>query len=171
MATKSLNDAAYAFYLREGAPTAFELGQSFRSFKLLSIPGTSTYTVKIVLPKPVYFTRFDIAIDSGIVQVETIIGGVSGGTFSETLPVIKLNLATPTIYTPTTVLTAGGTLTGGTVIDIVRQKTDSNATRATSVIQDDRQVRGIAAGTYYWRFNNLSNDVLNGTVKVEWEEL
>lgn len=166
----TLNDAAYKF-LNQRNVNGFTEGRTFRSFKALNIAGSGVYVVKIVLPKPVLFTGFDIAIDSGTLQVETVSGGTAGGTFAETLPIIKTNLAVATTFTPTTVLTAGGTLTGGTVIDITRQKTDGNATRASSVIQNDSQTRGIAAGTYHWRFTNLSSDAVTGTVKILWEEL
>lgn len=166
----TVNDLAYGFYSHEPSPR-FKEGRTFRSFKKLNIPGNGIYVVKIVLPVPVYFTRFDLAVDSSTVEVETVSGGVEGGTFSEILPTIKLNLTQPTPYVVKTSLTAGGTLTGGSVIDITRQKTDGNATRGSSVIQDDTSIRGIAAGTYYWRFNNLSTDPVLGTVKIEWEEL
>lgn len=166
----TVNDAAFTF-LTKANVDGFSEGRTFRSFKVLNIPASSTYVVKITLPKPVLFTGFDITIDSGTLQVDTVAGGASGGTFAETLPIIKTNLTTPTAHVPTTVLTAGGTHTGGTVIDSVRQKADGNATRSSSVIQSDTQVRGIAAGTYHWRFNNLSTDAITGTLKILWEEL
>lgn len=172
----SLNDLWYKcldlWYriTKQDTKLTFLNGRSFRSFKELNIPSTGTYVVKIVTTVPVYFTGFDIAIDSGFLKIETVVGGTAGGTFSETYPIIKTNLATATPYVSTTSLTAGGTLTGGTVIDVIRQKTDGNATRAVSVISGDEHLRGIAPGTYYWSFTNLGNDAVTGTVRILWEE-
>lgn len=164
---QTLNDAIYKSLTQD----PFKDGRTFRSFKVLDIEASGTYVVKIVLTKPVIFTRFDIVIDSGTLQVETLTGGTPGGTFAENLPRIKTNLTTTTPHVSTTTLTAGGTHTGGTIIDVVRQKADGNATRSSSVIHADNEVRGVAAGTYHWRFTNLSTDAVSGTVKILWEEL
>lgn len=165
----TLNDRAYSFYSDEASPL-FKAGRTFRSFKKLNIPGNSTYVVKIVLPSPVYFTKFDLSVASSTLDVETVSGGTEGGTFNDSWPLIKLNLTKPTPYAVQTSLVGGGTHTGGTVIDYSGVKTDGNATRGSSIIERDESIRGVAAGTYYWRFINRTADVLTGSVKVEWEE-
>lgn len=166
----TLNDSAYGFYNREPSPRFLD-GKTFRAFKLLKIPGNTTYVVKLVLPVPVYFTKFDVALDASTVEIETVSGGTEGGLSQEGWSRIKMNRARPTSYLAKTEITAGGTHTGGTTIDVVRIKTDGNATRGASVIQNDGSIRGIAAGTYYWRFVNKTADEALGTVKIEWEEL
>lgn len=166
----TLNDSAYRYYNGEPSP-AFKSGKTFRTFLELAVPSNGVQVIKIVLPVPVYFRKFDIAVDASTIKIETVVGGTEGGSYSTILPGIKLNLTQPTAYAPQTVLSTGGTLTGGSVIDIVRQKTDGNATRGSSIIQNDESVRGIAAGTYYWRISNLTTDVATGTIKAEWEEL
>lgn len=166
----TMNDNV-ASLARGNPPYYFRNGRTFRSFKELNIAASGSYVVKIVLPVPVYFTGFDINIESGQLKVETVSAGTPGGTFAETLPVIKTNLTAPTDYVVQTALTAGGTHTGGTVIDVVRLKTNNNLNQGTSVIIPDQGIRGIAAGTYHWRFTNLSTtDAVTGTVKIMWTE-
>lgn len=164
------NDNAAAI-TKGDPPYYFRVGRTFRSFKELNIAASGTYVIKIVLPAPVYFTGFDINIESGQLKIETVSGGTAGGTFAETLPIIRTNLAVPNSYVVQTALTAGGTITGGTTIDVVRLKTNNNLNQSTSVIIPDEGIRGIAAGTYYWRLTNLSAaDTITGTLKAQWSE-
>ena len=166
----NINDNIAAVF--KGDPSYyFRNGRTFRTFKELNIAASGTYVIKIVLPAPVYFTGFDINIESGQLKIETVTGGTAGGTFAETLPVIRTNLTVPNSYVVQTALTAGGTITGGTTIDVVRLKTNNNLNQGTSVIDPDEGIRGIAAGTYHWRLTNLSaTDAIAGTLKVLWTE-
>ena len=166
----TLNDSMSKYFERASI-SRFEDGRTFRSFKELNIAGSATYVVKIVVPVPVLFTGFEVATVSGSLKVETVAAGTPGGTFSETLPIFKSNLTKVTPYVGKAVLTAGGTHTGGTVIDVIRIKADGNQTRASNVIQRDAELRGIAPGTYHWRFINLDTTAVVGTVKILWEEL
>lgn len=166
----TLNDN-FAAYVRGEPSQLFRQGRTFRSFKELAIPASGSYVVKIVLPAPVYFTGFDINIESGQLKIETVSGGTAGGTFAETLPIIRTNLTAPSAYVLQTALTAGGTITGGIVIDVVRLKTNNNLNQGTSVLNPDAGLRGIAAGTYHWQLTNLSTtDAIAGTMKINWTE-
>ena len=56
------------------------------------------------------------------------------------------------------------------MIDVVRQKTDGNNTRAASVAQSEQTQRGVAPGTYHYRLTALTTDAVVGTFKITWEE-
>lgn len=162
----SINDSIAKFF-----NTPFVRGREFRTFKDLNIASAGVYTIRIVVPKNTILTGLDLVITSGDVKLETISGGTVGGSFAETLPRINTNLMAGTpAYSPTVVMTAGGTVTGGTVIDVVRVKADSNAARQTAVGNTTSDQRGIAAGTYFWRFTNATGDAVVGTFKARWQE-
>lgn len=165
----SLNDDAAKYYASQ-VNGPFQQGRGFRTLKELNIPGSGSYTIKVVVSAPAILTSLDLALESGHLKVETVAGGTPAGTFAEVLPVIKSNLMVVTPYVSQLVLTAGGTHTGGTVIDAIRMKTDGNNTRASSVAATEITQRGIAPGTYYYRLTNLATDAAVGTFKITWEE-
>jgi hypothetical protein len=150
-------------------------GTEFRTFRRLNgITAGSTLVVKAVVPINIVLQALTTNIYQGALDIETVVGGTEGGTFSETLPIFPANTMderpTP-LYTPQVVLTAGGTHTGGTVLDVLVNKAADNANFSGSVgaLTDDS--RGIGANTYYFRIQALATygDLL-GTFKARWEE-
>lgn len=106
----------------------------------------------------------------------TNIGGVPTGVFSETLPLLPANTMSgrPTpFYVPSITLTAvptGGSLAGGTDLDILRVKTAGNSQQGSSVGAGVSDERGVGAGTYYFILANLGNDAVTGVFRARWEE-
>lgn len=151
------------------AQTSFWEGREFRSFKELSIAGTSTYTIKAVVPVNTILMAISVILDNGSLRMSTQAGGTPGGVFAETLPVFGANNMTGTpVYVPQNALTAGGTLAGGTDIDVVRVFTGNNNSASVGSQQDD--VRGIAPGTYHFVLLNLGASVVTGVLHLRWEE-
>ena len=154
--------------------TGFFAGREARTFKELNIAASGSYTMKFVSPVNFIVQLIEIAIESGTIRYESFAAGTEGGSYSETLPIILTNLMTerPTpLYVPLVAITAGGTITGGTALDITRIKANANTNQATSVGNTEDNVRGYPAGTYYVRLSNLSGtDAAVGTVKLRWEE-
>lgn len=146
----------------------------FRSFKELNILGAAVYVIKIVVPINTVLLGLELGIESGHVKVETVVAGTEGGLFDEVLPVRPVNNMTTRpipFYTPAVVFSAGGTLVGGTLIDVVTLKADTNSVRATSVGSMTADERGVSPGTYYFRVTNLgASDPVTGTLKARWEE-
>lgn len=152
--------------------TPFSKGLGYRTFKDLNITSPGSYVIKIVVPKNIILEGVDVSITSGIVKLETVVGGTAAGTFSETLPALSINTQTTVVQTPASVvLTAGGTHTGGTVIDVLSLKADSNAARATSVGAVNNDQRGVGPNTYYWRFTATGTDPVTGSFKAKWSEV
>jgi len=161
--------------------TSFWEGREFRTFKELSIAGSAEYVIKAVVPINIIVVKVEVAIEAGFIRVGTYVGGTAGGSFSETLPIInannqsagvnRRNSASGILYTVQTDVTAGGTHTGGTELDVVRLKAASVTVQAQSVGSSPFDQRGVAANTYYFRLLNLSAmDTITGTFKVRWEE-
>lgn len=152
------------------AQTGFFEGRDFRVFKEWQVATTATYVIKAVSPINVILFGLGITLDEGYARIETVVGGTEGGTFNETLTVFPRNTMSerPTpIYTPQVVLTAGGTHTGGTILDVLHVKAAGNSNFATSVGGSDGDERGIGAGTYYFR---ITLTAAIGVLKARWEE-
>jgi len=154
--------------------TGFFAGREFRTFKELNIAISSTYVIKAVVPINVILFGLAVQAEAGHLRLATVVGGTEGGTFSETLPIFGRNNMSerPTpFYTTQIALTAGGTHTGGTEIDVLRLKANNNTNQAFTVGAEGGDERGVAAATYYFRLQNLSaTDAITGVFSARWEE-
>lgn len=150
------------------AQTGFFEGREFRTFKEFATATTSTYNIKIAVPVNVILFEFQIQAEAGSARILTLVGATEGGSFSEVLPVRSTNLMTEApVYSPQVVLTAGGTLSGGTTIDVSRIKAASNSNFANTVGAEGGAERGVPPATYYWSL--VLTDFI-GVIKARWEE-
>lgn len=130
---------------------------------------TGTLILRAVVSTRVLLTKLALQADSGDLTVEILVGGTPGGTYtsSPTVP-INRNRMIPNLPVSQLVLTQGGTLTGGTRTDLLRAFSASGGS-AQSVNQADGSIRGLPAGTYYFRITGANGAV--GSLVTEWEEL
>lgn len=152
------------------AQTGFFDGREARTFREWETATTDTLIIKAVVPIDIILFELGITGEEGAARVETLVGGTEGGTFSETLPIFSTNnmASRPTpFYVHTVLLTAGGTLTGGTLLDVLRIKTSTTSNFASSVGAATGAERGVAANTYYFRIT-LTGFI--GVFKARWEE-
>lgn len=162
----------------DAAQTSFFEGREFRTFKELDVAAGATYVLKVVTPVDLILNSLEVFIDGGEIRVGTYVGGTEGGTFSETLPIIPANRMASRrtgyggvggYYDPQVVITAGGTHTGGTELDVIRLNSSSGG-QAASVGSAPFDERGVSAGTYYFRLTNAGGQSTTGTFKARWEE-
>lgn len=152
------------------AQTGFFEGREFRTFKEFAAATTGTYCIKIIVPINVILFEFFIQTEAGACRALTQIGATEGGSFSETLPIISTNTLSDKpqpVYASQLSLTAGGTLTGGTTIDVSRTKVADNSNFAASVGAEGGAERGVGPATYYWKLE-LTGFI--GVIKARWEE-
>lgn len=152
---------------------SFWEGKEYRIFKQLNIAANSTYTMKIVTALDVVLHRVEPTIDVGSLLFLTYSGGTPAGTFSETIPILrKNNMSSAPNIPSTTAITAGGSVSGGVLIDAVSlvSQTSSGSKSGLTVGGAEFDDRGVAPGTYYWVFQNRTNDVLTGVFRSFWEE-
>lgn len=153
-----------------GEPSFFA-GRQFRTFKELNLATSAVYVIKAVVPGNIILYGLELSLVSGEVKLSTVVGGTEGGAFSETLPIFPRNTMSerPTpIYTPTVVLTAGGTHTGGTALDLLWIKTADNSNFAQSVGGSPGDERGVGANTYYMVLNCV--EAATGVFRARWGE-
>ena len=153
--------------------TGFFEGREFRIFREFNIAAGETLVLKTIVPINTILFEQGVEIDSGSIRITNATGGTEGGTFSEVItPIAKNNMSTrPTpFYTPQVTWSAGGTHTGGFIFDIHRAvAANATAQQATvgNIVGDER---GVAAGTYYIRYENIGSGSATGTLWFFYEE-
>lgn len=160
------------------AQTSFFEGREFRTFKEFSIAVAATYVIRVVVAADIILNQIQLDLDAGAIRMGTYVGGTPGGSFLETIPSFMRNnmsIGPNKRFNPTSgvVITAGGTHTGGTELDVLRVRTSTNIGNqsSTTVGASAGDERGIAANTYYFRLNNFhATDTATGTLHVAWEE-
>jgi hypothetical protein len=151
--------------------TGFFDGREFRTFRRIAIANGGTLVVKAVVPVDVILFDLRLEMVDGWADVETRIGGTEGGTFSETLPIIPRNsMSVAPAYSPVVAITAGGTHTGGTVLDAFAGRAASATAQIASVGNGLTDERGIPAGTYYFVLTNPGSGPNAGIFRAWWEE-
>jgi len=162
------------------AQTSFFEGREFRTFKELNVASGSVYVVKAVVPVNTNLLQLELSLDSGFARIGTYVGGTEGGTFAEALPIFSVNNMSLGVnrrktrenvaYANQNILTAGGTHTGGTELDVLRAKVAGVTIQAASVNAASGE-RGIAPNTYYFRISTVSGtDPIAGVFRARWEE-
>lgn len=155
----------------DNGQTGFFNGREFRTFRELNLADGASLVVKAVVPVDTIVHNLTTELISGQLKMETVVGGTEGGAFSETLPIIGRNTMTERpepFYASQIVLTAGGTHTGGTILDVFYNKTAGNANFAASISANETDVRGVAPGTFYFRLSAVGATV--GVFRAWWEE-
>ena len=154
--------------------TGFFEGREFRTFVEFSIASGVTFVVKVVSPINFILSSQTLNVDDGYLRFSAVAGdGTPGGTFSTTHPIIGKNRMTERPspnYTAQITVSSGGTHTGGTEVEVTRIKAANATSQATTIISSSDEARGLAAGTYYLRFQNIGTGTAAGVYAIWWEE-
>jgi hypothetical protein len=153
--------------------TAFFVGREARTFKELSIAQGQRYVAQITLPVDVVLFESNLSIDNGSIKLSTIANATAVDSFFDVWPIIPKNTMSSRqvpYYTPQTEIVGGGSITGGTVIDVARVVSPSSTSKHTTVGGTISGERGVGAGTYYWVFENIGNGTVTGVFSCFWEE-
>lgn len=141
-------------------------------FHEFSMAAGASEVVKVVITSDTIMNAFSIKVMSGKARVEIVAGGTEGGTFNQSIPVFPVNgMSTAIPRTTTTTMTSGGTLTGGTVMDLFLVNTGDNVNQSSGVTSGEDFAIGFPAGTYYIRVTNTDNSTAAGLIKALWTEL
>ena len=146
--------------------------QHYFFFHEYSVAALGTEVVKVVITGDTVMESFIIKIMSGTARVEIVSGGTEGGTFSQTVPVFPVNsMSTAPVRASTTTITSGGTVTGGTTLDLFLVNTGDNVNQSVGISVGENFQIGFPAGTYYIRVTNTGNSTSTGLIKALWHEL
>lgn len=151
----------------EPGQTGFFEGREFQTFKEFSLAGQASLTIKAQSLVPVILQRFEIDVFTESVRVEWREGGTETAEFTDPLPVFRTNETKAFPYQSQITLTANGTQTGGTLLDVLEIGTGQ---KGVSAINVGNSLLGFAAGVWYIRIKNLTNQTARGAFKARWEE-
>lgn len=157
----------------EEGHTSFFAGREFRTYYEFNLATGASVTFKVVVAVNIILEGFVVDLVGGSLKVESLTGGTEGGTFSTVLPIMARNSMTerPTpLYTPQVAISAGGTVSGATVLDVFRLQTSGQGAQAGSVGTAGDDGRGIGPGTYYIRLSASGTDNTVGVTRLRWEE-
>jgi hypothetical protein len=154
-----------------GEPGFFE-GRQFRIFREFAITTGTTLTLKFVVPVDILLLLQGLELDSGSIRITNTVGGTPSGSFSETPAVIPKNTMSERplpLYAPQVVVTAGGSVSGFTTLDIHRVVSTATGVQTTvgNIVGD---YRGIGANTYHVLYENFGTGTATGTLFFSWEE-
>ena len=141
-------------------------------FHEFSIAAGASEVIRVVVAGNTVMNAFSIKVMAGKARVEIVAGGTPGGTYDQSVPVFPVNgMTTAAPRNTTTTMTSGGTLTGGTVMDLFLVNTGDNVNQSSGVSVGEDFALGFPAGTYYIRVTNTDNSASSGLVKALWTEL
>lgn len=160
----------------DSGQTGFFAGKMFRTFHEFNIAAGGS--LNILFQSPINFILWEqsVEIDQGAVKVENITGPTTGGSFTE-LPRIGRNRMTEApqpLYASQIQCGQGGTLTGGTVVDVIRLRTAQNQgnSHSSNIVNGQDSERGILPGNYGVRISAIPGitEASLGTIHFNWEE-
>lgn len=156
------------------AETSFFEGREFRSFLEFNIAAGQTQVVRFTATKDFILHEQTLSIESGVLRMAAIAGdGTPGGTFNVALPIIGKNRMSERplpYYEATTTIATGGTHTGGTEVEVVRLLTANATAQQSTVGGSVASERGLPAGIYYIRLQNVGSGAVVGVYSLFWEE-
>lgn len=152
------------------ADIGFWQGRQYRSFLEFNIPTGQSVVVRFTAATDFVLKVQNLAVDSGGIRLTAYRGATSGGSWT-LMPVIAKNImgVTPVVAAKS-IIETGGTVSGGTPVEIVRVVTSNSTARAASVGQSTGDERGLAAGVYHIKLENLSNGAATGVYTLIFEE-
>jgi len=152
--------------------TGFFAGREFRSFYEFSIPTGNSVVLQFICPINFILFQQALTVDAGGIKMTGELGGTPAGSFNVPMPIIgknRMSSIPQPPYVAQAAMATGGTVTGTTVVDIMRAVTASATAQQISVGHTADE-RGLPAGTYYLRLTNLSNGTSTGVYSLYWEE-
>lgn len=157
----------------DSGQTGFFEGREFRTFREFSIPTGQSLFIKFVSPIDFILFEQSLTLDAGSVRFTALTGSTEATPFNTPLPVVGKNrmaLRPLPYYVPVILVTTGGTVTGGTIVEVFRVVA-ANATAQQQTVGGAAQTeRGLPAGTYYLRIENIGNATATGVYSLFWEE-
>lgn len=150
---------------------AFDEGHQFFTFHEFNIDIGATKVIKVVITSDTLMRDFFVDLVVSNLRVEIVAGGTEGGTFGTTLPLMKTNMmAQAPSAASTSTMTTGGTLTGGTTLDLFLLYAGNNTNQSTRQYGGEQFPVGFPAGTYYVRMQNTGSAAAIGLFKARWTE-
>lgn len=152
----------------------FERGVQFRTFYEFSIAAGASVYIQHIAPTEFYVIKQEMTVDAGGIKLHIYNAATQATAFTNPLIISGMNRTTQRpapYYTVQSTLATGGTITGGTVVDLARVIASNATAQQTSIGGGTSQPRALPAGTYHQRLENISNQTATGVYYIDWEEI
>src|SRR3990167_161279 len=151
--------------------TGFFAGREFRTFYEFSVATGTTRVFKFSCPIDTILQEFLVVHVAGDIRVEAKTGGAEGGSFATLLPVLATNYMSPASgYAAQAVLSTGGTITGGTVRDIMISNIPTGQAHQDILVLSAESPIGRSATDLYITVASTGAGTATGILKLRWEE-
>ena len=153
--------------------TGFFEGREFRTFREFSIANGASLYIKFTSPVDFVLFEQSLTVDAGAVRFTALTGATEATPFNTALPVVGKNrmAARPEpFYDPQAAVSTGGTVPGGTIVEVFRVVAANSTAQQSTVGGAAQSERGLPAGTYYLRIENIGNSTATGVYSLFWEE-
>lgn len=157
------------------AQTGFFEGREFRAFAELDIPSGQSLVLRFTSLVDFILFAQNLSVDQGAIRLSAITGGTSSGTWTA-LPVIGKNRMSSRrkyaggYYQSQVTIESGGTVTGGTVVEVVRVVAANSTAQRSTVGGGVADERGLPAGVYHLKLESIGNGAAKGVYSLFWEE-
>lgn len=152
----------------DNSQTSFWEGREFRAFYEFNIASGQSAWLRFTVPGDIILHGRDITIVEGKLRFSQSTGDTPAGVWTAR-PVYPVNnMSDKPVYSTFMVAEGGGTASGGTERDVMILETPSSGQAQT--VRAEIAELGLAAGTYYAKFQNTGTGTLRGLYKVHWEE-
>ena len=153
----------------DSGQTGFFERREFRISQELSIPTATPLVIKFSSPVNFILWEQVVVCDANTLKFEAVVGGTPGGTFTP-IPIWGKNRMTEQPeYAGQITVSSGGTVTGGSVAEVLRIKSANATAQQSSVGLTVSSERGLPAGDYYLRLT-AEGGTATGTISLVWEE-
>lgn len=158
------------------AQTGFFEGREFRTFYEFSIAGGTSVVLKFSCPVDFILFAQKLTVDAGSIRLSAITGATESTPFNTAMPVIGKNRMASRrkypggYYAAQATIASGGTITGGTVVEVVRVVSNGATAQQSTVGGQTSDERGLPAGAYYLKLEKIGLGAATGVYSLFWEE-
>ena len=139
----------------------------FRTFYEFNVAAGQTAVVRFVAVEDFLIHKQELALDDGWLRFSAVLGGTPGGTFVAAQTIGMNRMSNRPIPNHEAL---SGFSTGGTEVEVVRLRASGATAQAASVGSTADSARGLPAGSYYLRLQNIGSGACTGVYTLEWEE-
>ena len=153
--------------------SGFFAGTQFRTFKEITLAAGASIVVRMTRTVNMRIDEFSLSVNDGIIRCEVYRGATPSGSWSTALPVIpknEMSLRPLPLYTSGVTIDSGGSITGGTLYDLIIAKTSGAVAQASTVGSTGMDHLGVPIGSAYYKFSNPGSSSASGIFVAQWEE-
>lgn len=153
----------------DSGQTGFFERREFRISEELNIPTGTSLVYRFESPVNFILWEQVIECDANLLKFEAIVGGAEGGAYTAVTVWGKNRMTEQPEYARQAIVSKGGTVTGGQVVEVLRLQAAGATAQRVSVGSSVGSERGLPAGVYHLKLSAIGGNV-TGTFALVWEE-